>query len=113
FIGGAGTDTLRVAGGDLALGSLAGIASGIERIDLVADPAPNAVTLAAADVVSLSETDTLTISGAAGDSVNAGNGWTDGGSDGAGNHVFTKLVGATLATLVINQDVTVNPDITV
>jgi hypothetical protein len=113
FFGGTGTDTLRVAAGDLALGSLAGIASGIERMDLTSDPAPNAVTLAAADVVSLSDTDTLTISGAVGDSVNAGSGWTDGGSDGAGNHVFTKLVGATPATLVINEDVTVNLDITV
>jgi hypothetical protein len=113
FAGGAGTDTLRLAGGDLALGSLSGIASGIERIDTSADAASNSVTLAAADVVNLSDTNTLTISGDAGDSVDAGTGWTDGGIDGSGNHVFTKLVGATLATLVINQDVTVNPDITV
>jgi Ca2+-binding RTX toxin-like protein len=113
FNGGAGLDTLRIAGGDLALGSLAGIASGIEQIDLSADPASNDLTLAAADVISLSDTDTLTISGAVGDSVNAGSGWTDAGSDGAGNHVFTKLVGAALATLVINEDVTVNADITV
>lgn len=112
FAGVAGTDTLRVASGDLALGSLAGIASGIERIDVAADTAANTLTLAAADVVSLSDTDTLTISGAAGDSVNAGTGWTDGGIV-AGNHIFTKLVGAALATLVINEDVTVNADITV
>ncbi len=112
FAGGAGTDTLRVASGDLALGSLAGIATGIERIDVAADAAANILTLAAADVVSLSDSDTLTIAGTAGDSVNAGTGWTDGGIV-AGNHVFTKLVGAALATLVINQDVTVNADIAV
>jgi hypothetical protein len=112
FSGGTGTDTLRVAGDDLALGSLAGIASGIERIDVAVDTAANSLTLAAADVVSLSDSDTLTIAGAAGDSVDAGTGWTDGGIV-AGHHVFTKLVGAALATLVINQDVTVNADITV
>jgi Ca2+-binding RTX toxin-like protein len=111
--GGAGTDTLRLASGDLALGGLAGIASGIERIDMAADSASNTLTLIAADIVSLSDSDTLTIDGDAGDSVDAGTGWTDGGIDGAGNHVFTKLVGAALATLAINEDVTVNPDITV
>ena len=113
FAGGAGADTLRLSSGNLDLGSLGGIASGIERIDLADDAASNAVTLAAADVVNLSDTDTLTISGNVGDSVDAGTGWTDGGIDGNGNHVFTKLVGVTTATLVINQDVTVNPDITV
>jgi hypothetical protein len=80
---------------------------------MAADSASNTLTLIAADIVSLSDSDTLTIDGDAGDSVDAGTGWTDGGIDGAGNHVFTKLVGAALATLAINEDVTVNPDITV
>ena len=110
--GGAGTDTLRIAGGNIDLGSLAGIASGIERIDIATDSAPNGVTLSATDVVNLSDTDVLTLVGTAADSVNAGTGWTDAGLDGGGNHVFTKLAGATLATLVVNEDVTVNADIT-
>jgi hemolysin type calcium-binding protein len=110
--GGAGTDTLRIAGGDIDLGSLAGIGSGIERIDLAADAAANKVTLTATDVLNLSDTDVLTIAGTAGDSVAAGTGWTDGGFDGVGNHVFTKLSGGALATLAVNQDVTVNADIT-
>jgi hypothetical protein len=110
--GGAGTDTLSIAGGNITLGSLAGIASGIERIDLATDPTSNGATLSATDVIALSDTDVLTIAGTAADSVNAGTGWTDGGLDGVGNHVFTKLVGATLATLVVNEDVTVNADIT-
>jgi hypothetical protein len=112
FAGDAGTDTLRIANGDLNLGSLAGVASGIERIDLATDAAANALTLSANDVISLSDTDVLTVTGGAADSVSAGTGWTDGGFDGAGNHVFTKLVGPTLATLIVNQDVTVNADIT-
>jgi len=110
--GDAGTDTLRIATGDLNLGSLAGVASGIERIDLATDAAANTLTLAAADVINFSDTDVLTVTGGIADSVNAGTGWTDGGFDGAGNHVFTKLVGPTLATLVVNPDVTVNADIT-
>jgi hypothetical protein len=110
--GDAGTDTLRIAGGNPDLGSLAGIASGIERVDLATDSASNGVTLSAADVLTLSDTDTLAIAGTAADSVNAGTGWTDAGFDGGGNHVFTKLVGPALATLVVNQDVTVNADIT-
>ena len=110
--GDAGTDTLRIAGGSLNLGSLTGIASGIERLDLATDAAANNTTLTATDVLNLSDTDVLTIAGTAADSVDAGTGWTDGGFDGAGNHVFTKLVGPSLATLVVNQDVTVNADIT-
>ena len=76
------------------------------------DSAANGVTLNASDVVNLSDTDVLTLAGTASDSVNAGTGWTDAGFDVAGNHVFTKLAGATLATLVVNEDVTVNADIT-
>ena len=110
--GDGGTDTLRIAGGNLNLGSLAGIASGIERLDLAVDSASNGVTLSATDVLTLSDTDVLTIAGTAADSVNAGTGWTDAGFDGGGNHVFTKLVGPALATLLVNQDVTVNADIT-
>lgn len=110
--GGSGTDTLRVSGGDLALGGLAGIASGIERIDLAFDTGANLLALAAADIIGLSDTDGLTVTGTAADSLNAGAGWTDGGSDGAGNHIYTKLVGAVLATLVVSDAITVNPDIT-
>jgi hypothetical protein len=110
--GDAGTDTLRISGGNIDLSTLAGIASSIERIDLATGAAANAVTLTAGDVINLSSTDILTVTGTVADSVNAGSGWTDGGLDGFGNHVFTKLVGPTQATLVINQDVTVNPDIT-
>ncbi len=110
--GGSGTDTLRVAGGNINLGSLAGIASGIERVDLATDAVANSVTLTATDVLNLSDTDVLTIAGTAADSVDAGTGWTDAGFDGAGNHLFAKLVGPSLATLVVNQDVTVNADIT-
>ena len=110
--GGAGTDTLSVAGGSINLGSLAGIASSIERIDLASDGAANGAALTATDVLNLSSTDVLTLTGTAADSVDAGTGWTDGGFDGFGNHVFTKLVGPSLATLLVNQDVTVNADIT-
>jgi len=110
--GGSGTDALRLTGGNLVLNNLAVIASGLERVDLASDTGSNVLTLTAADVISLSDTDNLTIAGTSADSVNAGTGWTDGGSDGAGNHVFTRFVGGILATLVVNEAVTVNADIT-
>ena len=65
------------------------------------------VTLAAQDVLDMSDTDTVTITGDAGDSLQAGTGWTDGGISG-GFHTYTQG----LATLLVDTDVTVNGDIT-
>ena len=45
------------------------------------------------------------------DDVDAGTGWTDGGFDGSGNHIFTQAVGGNTATLLIDPDITINPDI--
>lgn len=109
--GGSGSDTLRVNSGAIGLGSLAGTASGIERIDLASDTGSNLLTLTSADVISLSDSDILTVAGSTMDAVNAGSGWTDGGSNGAGSHIFTKLVGGVLATLVVSDATTVNADI--
>ena len=44
------------------------------------------------------------------DSVECGSGWTDGGIAG-GVHTYTKNVGGSIATLVIDLDVKVNGDI--
>ena len=66
----------------------------------------------AASAPAASESDTLTILGDNGDGLNAGTGWTDGGFDGNGNHVFTQSVSMVLATLVVDPDVTLNVDIT-
>ena len=109
--GGSGSDTLRTDGGDVDLTTFAGTISGIEVIDLEADAGANALTLTALDVLDLSDTDTLTVLGDAGDSVNASAGWTDGGFDDSGNHVYTQMVGPSLATLLVDPDVSVNPDI--
>ena len=38
-------------------------------------------------------------------------GWTDAGFDGSGNHIYTQDVGGTLATLLLDPDVTANADI--
>ena len=65
------------------------------------------MTLAAADVLSMSDTDTVTLTGDAGDSLQAGTGWTDGGIAG-GFHTYTQG----LATLFVDTDITVNADIT-
>ena len=101
-----GTDTLRVDGGDADLTAFAGTLQGIEVIDLQSDAGANAITLTAADVISMSDTDILTVDGDAGDSIDAGAGWTDGGIVGA-YHVYTQG----LATLNVDTDMTVNVDI--
>ena len=105
--GGTGGDTLRVDSGDADLTAFGGAISGIEIIDLESDTGANTVTLAAQDVLDMSDTDTVTITGDAGDSVEAGTGWTDGGISG-GFHTYTQG----LATLLVDTDVTVNGDIT-
>jgi hypothetical protein len=109
--GGAGTDTLLVQGGDVDFTVFGGTILGIESIDLEADAGANAVTLSAQDVLDLSSSDTLAILGDGGDSVDAGSGWTDGGFDGSGNHIYTQMVGSALATLLVDPDMTVNGDI--
>ncbi len=105
--GGTGSDTLRLNSGNVDLTSFAGTIQGLEQIDLAADAGANAVTLGAQDVLGLSDTDTLTIDGDVGDSVDAGSGWTDGGIAG-GYHVYAQG----LATLNLDIDLSVNPAIT-
>ncbi len=104
--GGTGTDTLRVNGGDADLTVFGGTIQGIEQIDLEADAGANSVTLSMSDVLDISDTDILTILGDTGDSVDAGTGWTDGGIAG-GYHTYTQG----LATLLVDTDMSVNPDI--
>jgi hypothetical protein len=109
--GGSGTDTLRVDNGNADFTTFNGTITGIEMIDLDADTGANSVTLTAQDVLDLSDTDTLTILGDTADSIDAGTAWTDGGFDGSGNHAYTQMVGASLATLLVDPDISVNPDI--
>jgi hypothetical protein len=110
--GGGSTDTLLVDSGNVDLTTFGGTITGIEQIDLGSDVGANAVTLTAQDVLDTSDTDTLTIIGGdANDSVAAGTGWTDGGFDGGGNHIYTQMVGPSLATLFVDPDMSVNTDI--
>ena len=109
--GGLGTDTLRVDAGDIDLTGFGGTATGIENIDLATDIGANTLSLSAQDVLDLSDTDSISVTGDAGDSVNAGTGWTDGGFDLSGNHVYTQIVGSQLATLVVDPDITISGDI--
>ncbi len=105
--GGDGQDTLLAGGGDINLTSYTGAVTSIERIGMSGDGAGTRLTLDAQDVLDMSSTDILTVSGDAGDSLEAGTGWTDGGVVG-GFHVYTQG----LATLAVELDVTVNLDIT-
>ena len=104
--GGDGMDTLVAAGADIDLSVFGGTLTSIENIELSGDGAGTSVVLDAQDVLDMSDTDTLTIAGDLGDSVDAGSGWTDGGIVG-GIHVYTQG----LATLNLDTDMTVNADI--
>ncbi len=111
--GGAGEDTLlaEIGSGDaIDLTTFAGTLAGIEVIDLEGDGGANILTLAAADLLQ-SDTDTLTVFGDGGDTVNAGGGWTDAGSgmvNGVAVDIFTQTVGS-LVTLNLDTDIgTVN-----
>ena len=83
-----------------------GTLSGIEVIDFASDTGANILTLTAADVIGMSDTDILTVDGDSGDSVQAGTGWTDGGIAGD-YHTYTQG----LATLLVDTNMTVNADI--
>ncbi len=105
--GGAGDDTLLAGGGDVRLTSYSGAITSIERVDMSGDGPGTRLTLDAQDVLDMNSPGILTVSGDVGDSLEAGTGWTDGGVVGA-FHVYTQG----LATLAVDLDVKVNPDIT-
>lgn len=109
--GGAGRDTLRVDAGDVVLSGFTGTITGIDRIDLSGDLGANTVTLDARDVLDISDNQAITLLGDAIDRVDAGAGWSDGGLDGLGYQIYTQAVGSSLATLLVDPDLSVNPDI--
>jgi hypothetical protein len=77
--------------------------AGIEKINL-AGSGNNTLTLTLGDLLELSDTSNqLIVDGNAGDVVNAGSGWTDGGVAG-GYHSYTQ--GA--AILLVDTDITQN-----
>ena len=103
--GGSGYDTLGLAGSNLHLDltSVKGRLTDIEKINMYGT-GNNTVTLTAFDVLNISSTsNTLKVSGNAGDRVfGLSNGWTDGGIKGA-YHVYTQdaavlLVGVNVTT---------------
>ncbi len=102
--GGTGFDILGVGQGDLDLSAAGGAITGIELVDMRGGEASTTV-LSASDVLDVSDTDALTVLGDAGDSLSAGPGWTDGGTDVAGLQTFTQDVGGTMATLLVQPDV--------
>ncbi len=103
-----GTDTLRVDDGDANFTTFAGTLSGLEIVDLQSDAT---ITLSAQDVLDATDNgNTLTVLGDAGDSLDAGDGWTYAGM-GGGNDIYTQAVGPKTATLVVDPDMSVNVNI--
>ena len=109
--GGAGSDTLLVDHGDADIAGFAGTIRRIEQVDLDSDDKANTLTLSAQDVLDMSDTNVVKIFGDSNDAVEAGMGWTDGGIDGNGYQIFTQTVGGSLATLLVDPDIAVNPDV--
>lgn len=110
--GGTGADTLRIDAGDADFTTFAGSIKNIETIDLQSDGGANTVTLSAQNVLDMTDNgNTLAITGDAGDHLEAGTGWTDGGFDGDGFHIYTQDIGGKTATLLVDPDITANADI--
>lgn len=107
-----GTDTVRVNGGDIDLTTFSGSVSDVEIVDMQSDGGANTFTLTAQNVLDVTDsTNTLEVTGNSGDNLDAGSGWTDGGLDGSGNHIYTQTIGSSTATLVVHPDVTSNANI--
>ena len=106
--GGAGVDILALSRGglNLDLTSVHGKIHDIETIHLFGKGGDNTLTLTAAEVRSLSDTsNVLRVKGDAGDQiVGLNSGWTDGGFDSDGNHIYTEDGGG--AVLLVGVDVT-------
>ena len=107
-----GTDTVRVDSATADFTSFGGSISGIEFVDLQAGVGAYNLTLTAQDVLDVTDgANILTVTGDAADSVDASNGWTYGGVDGGGNDIYTQVVGADTATLIVDPNITVNANI--
>ncbi len=106
-----GSDTLRVDGDDADFTTFAGKLSGLEIVDLQNDAT---ITLSAQDVLEITDNNnTLAILGDTGDGLHAGSGWSYGGVDGGGNHIYSQAVGSQTATLVVDPVISVNANILV
>jgi hypothetical protein len=98
-----------VPAGDFDLANFAGNITGIEIVDMSGGEASTTM-LTASDVLDVSDTDELAVLGDSEDSLNAGVGWTDSGTNAAGSQVFTQDVGGAVATLLVEPGVQTNPD---
>lgn len=101
--GGSGTDTLGLGGADLLLdlAQFRNQISGIEVIDLTGT-GNNTLTLLARDLLNLSDTsNTLRVTGNAGDTVVLGDGWGDAGLEN-GYHVYTQGLAVILVGNAVN-----------
>ena len=108
--GGAGADILKVNSTGVVLNLTAvsnTVYTDIEVIRITGT-GNNTLTVALSDVLAISTTtDTLRIDGNAGDTVNAGNGWTHGADQVIGANTYDTYTRST-ATLLVDADITLN-----
>ena len=103
--GNAGVDTLQV-NGTTALDLTAVSDTKIQDVEIIDLAGNNTLTLALLDVLAISSsTDTLRVDGNAGDSINAGGGWTQGADQVIGADIYDSYTQGA-ATLLVDTDVT-------
>ena len=107
--GGDGNDELLVLAGDLDLTSFGGTLVNLESVDLLTDTGANTLSLAAADVLDMTENGLLTILGDAQDTVKAGSDWTLSQVDENGYQLYIQTFGQDVVGLLLGPDVHLDP----
>jgi Ca2+-binding RTX toxin-like protein len=107
--GGDGNDKLLVLAGDLDLTSFGGTLVSLESVDLLTDSGANTLSLAAADVLDMTENGLLTVLGDAQDTVKAGSDWTLSQVDEDGYQLYIQTVGPDVVGLLLGPDVHLDP----
>ncbi len=107
--GGDGNDELLVLAGDLDLTSFGGTLVSLESVDLLTDTGANTLSLAAADVLDMTENGLLTILGDAQDTVKAGSDWTLSQVDENGYQLYIQTFGQDVVGLLLGPDVHLDP----
>jgi Ca2+-binding RTX toxin-like protein len=107
--GGDGNDELLVLAGDLDLTSFGGTLVSLESVDLLTDTGANTLSLAAADVLDMTENGLLTVLGDAQDTVEAGSDWTLSQVDENGYQLYIQTVGQDVVGLLLGPDVHLDP----
>jgi Ca2+-binding RTX toxin-like protein len=102
--GGAGTDTLRMDGAGFSLNLTTASLTSVENVNMLAGSGSHSLTLSAADVLDMSDTDQLVVLGDSGDHVTTTDTWTAGGTQTIGANTYNVYTSGG-ATLLVDTDI--------